>query len=147
MDNAQTPWNRWLWKSELKGVLSRVREFLNEQLDACSCEHCGHILVRKHILALYRLDRGSDGKPLPAEFETFSAGDLAADGLPYQAVVLVWCFSWDLGVIKNSPPGSLTQRPLSFTIWAGKLKTFGASARTASGLVNTRRPAFTDVLG
>ena len=50
---------------ELKGELSRVRESLNEQFDACSCEHCGQILVRKRMLAPYGLDRGSDGKPLP----------------------------------------------------------------------------------
>ena len=36
---------------ELKGELSRVREFLNQQFDACSCEHCGQILVRKQMLA------------------------------------------------------------------------------------------------
>jgi len=30
---------------ELKGEQSRVREFLNEQFDARSCEHCGRILV------------------------------------------------------------------------------------------------------
>jgi hypothetical protein len=50
---------------ELRGEQSRVREFLNEQFDACSCEHCGRIQVRKHMRAPYRLDRGSDGKPLP----------------------------------------------------------------------------------
>jgi len=37
----------------LKGELSRVREFLNELLDACSCEHCGRILMRKHMIAPY----------------------------------------------------------------------------------------------
>jgi hypothetical protein len=58
---------------ELKGELSQVREFLNEQLDACSCEHCGQILVRKHMLAPYGLDRGSDGKPMPKS----SAGSAA----------------------------------------------------------------------
>ena len=50
---------------ELKGELSRVREFLNEQFDVCSCKHCGQILVRKHMLAPCGLDRGSDGKALP----------------------------------------------------------------------------------
>ena len=35
---------------DLTGELSRVREFLNEQFDACSCEHCGRILVRKTSL-------------------------------------------------------------------------------------------------
>src|SRR5215471_4043465 len=49
---------------ELKGELSQVREFLNEQFDAGSCEHCGQILIRKHMLAPYGLDRGGDGKPL-----------------------------------------------------------------------------------
>ena len=39
---------------ELKGELSRIREFLNEQFDACSCEHCGQILVRKHMLRALR---------------------------------------------------------------------------------------------
>ena len=56
---------------ELKGELSQVREFLSEQLDACSCEHCGQILVRKHMLAPYGLDRGSDGKPLPQSSRWF----------------------------------------------------------------------------
>ena len=56
---------------ELKGELSRIREFLNEQFDACSCEHCGQILVRKHMLAPYGLDRGSDGKPLPQSSRWF----------------------------------------------------------------------------
>ena len=40
---------------ELKGELSRVRKFLNQQFDAGSCEHCGQILVRKHMLAPYGL--------------------------------------------------------------------------------------------
>ena len=31
---------------ELKGEISQVREFLNQQFDAGSCEHCGQILVR-----------------------------------------------------------------------------------------------------
>jgi hypothetical protein len=43
---------------ELKGDLSRVREFLNRQFDACSCEHCGQLLVRKHMLAPHGVDRG-----------------------------------------------------------------------------------------
>jgi hypothetical protein len=50
---------------ELKGELSRNPRVLNEQFDACSCEHCGQILVRKHMLAPCGLDRGSDGKALP----------------------------------------------------------------------------------
>jgi hypothetical protein len=49
---------------ELKGELSRVREFLNEQSDAYPCEHCGQIMFRKHMLAPYGVDKGSDGKPL-----------------------------------------------------------------------------------
>ena len=40
---------------ELKRELWRVREFLNQQFDSCSCEHCGQILVRKHMLAPYGL--------------------------------------------------------------------------------------------
>jgi hypothetical protein len=36
---------------ELNGKLSGVPEFLNERFDACSCEHCGQILVRKQMLA------------------------------------------------------------------------------------------------
>ena len=56
---------------ELKGELSRVREFLTERLDACSCEHCGRILVRKHMLAPYGLDWESDGKPLPQSSHWF----------------------------------------------------------------------------
>jgi hypothetical protein len=56
---------------ELKRELWRVREFLNQQFDSCSCEHCGQILVRKHMLAPYGLDRGSDGKPLPQSSRWF----------------------------------------------------------------------------
>jgi len=55
---------------ELKGELSRVRKFLSDQFEA-SCEHCGQILVRKHMLAPYGVDRGSDGKPLPKSSRWF----------------------------------------------------------------------------
>jgi hypothetical protein len=44
------------------GELSQVREFLNEQFDACSSKHCGQILVRKHMFAPYGLARGSDAQ-------------------------------------------------------------------------------------
>jgi hypothetical protein len=40
-------------------------------VDACSCEHCGRIRVRKHMLAPYGLDRRSDGKPLPQSSRWF----------------------------------------------------------------------------
>lgn len=47
---------------DLTSKLSMLVDFCNRQFDACACEHCGHINHRKDMLAVFGLDKGTDGK-------------------------------------------------------------------------------------
>lgn len=53
------------------GKIAMLLQFVNEQFDACECEHCGHIHPRKQMLAVHGMDKGTDGKSHPESSRWF----------------------------------------------------------------------------